>query len=394
MRVEQQYSTSQLRLETQEEAFGRLSSLPVYHEVPKGLVYGNAHIDAVRTSSGVDWWVAHSPSSLSEYIDPTQGDDYARAYEAGVEAFHKQINKYSGLLDADGFWWNYSLQAKAAVEKNLRQVHRISANENHSDRSFTMDIMNATDADLSEEEIGRLERTMQAVSTFTRGKIFDRVMGIVLCADEFFIDHSLGGFNPFSGVMRLNFDEFRDNADALPPRYARYFKGRKDVGVLEITLAHEFGHGMGIRNLGEAAVRGIDINTYAGYSIAGISDEYSYFDTLPGWEHTVIEEGDGESRTVWRFNETVGLEYGEMPPTTYAWTKPREDEGESFGITALNADTSTMRGRAKAAHDMVDLTPAAELGPHTIAIEQVQSEGVFVPGKLQAIKLAVGVPRT
>ncbi|HYH74330.1 MAG TPA: hypothetical protein VD735_00055 [Candidatus Saccharimonadales bacterium] len=397
MSIEHTNHQPPLRVETKEEAYARLAALPVYHDVPAGLEYAEHYIVAYPTRTRIDWGARqYHPGDEYRYADPNANDRHKEVYDMGVEGHKGQLSQYYNILTDDGFWWRNSPRAMNAIDRSLRQVHRVVATEHETGRRSSIDVMNCTKDDLTAEEEHRLERTMQAVSVFTRGKIFSRMAGIVLSSKETFgLDDptAAGDFNNFSGIMHLNMDKLRALDEVTAGRYKAYFGADSDLSAFEIATAHEAGHGMDLRSAEEVRARLMDPYVYAEEPMPnGATGAFSYFDSLPGWTREVAEV-NGKQKDVWRFNEIEAVEYGELPPTNYACTRPSEDVPESFAIAALGGDTSALRQRAKIVGEMVDQAQGRVLGEHVVALGLVQPEnGVYIPRRLQAIKLHVGVP--
>lgn len=230
------------------------------------------------------------------------------------------------------------------------------------------------------------------VGSYTKGKIYDRVKGIVFEPDSEFENHNLGGFNPASGILRVNIDELRGRGqEALAARYARYFRG-SNVKPRQVNIAHELGHGIDLDTVEEAEAHGIDVNKLAG-ALGGRVDNLSAMHNRVGWEHRLEPHptlGDPFKVDRWRLNDALVVESREAPPTGYAAEHPKEDFGESFAIVSLGGDTRTIPERKRIVDETVEKAQARSFEQRNFTVKKADTKnGVYSPSKINALKLNV-----
>jgi hypothetical protein len=310
-----------------------------------------------------------------------------------------EIRQNSGLFDVlttlDGRWWQDS-PAEEDVETSLNEVLRLTVHD-EAGNERVLDVLNCADGELTDQERAAIVRTIQKVGNFTQGKIYSRLNGIVFCSDSAFKDQELGSFHPVSGVMRLNLGQIRDAAGMLPPRYNPYFKGRTDVTAMDITLAHESGHIMGVRYEEEVDKHSLRQPNYAASGLLGMTIGYSAFNNIPSWEWKQRKVGEHWAENDWRHNDTIGAELGEHPPTSYGHKEPDEDEGESFGIVSLDGDATQLRMRQKIISETIERATGTTMeGRQTVSIKKVIPEGgIYRPsGRLAALQVVPFLHKT
>lgn len=243
-------------------------------------------------------------------------------------------------------WWE-GTKIAGEVEGSLYEVFKISTERADGQ---ALDILNCSSTPLSLQDREALLATVSRVSEFTKGKIFDRVKGIVFSAGDKFEDRNLGGYVPSGGYLRLNIDEVRkEEGDELAPRYRRYFKEQPDIGTFEINLAHELGHAMDVQTYHETTASGLDIEAIWHPGVGGSMHNVSAFHRNVGWRHEIQDHASGLMGRIdiWSIDDAMMSERGEYPPTAYAASEPSEDFAESFAIAALGGDLSTLTTRSQ-----------------------------------------------
>jgi hypothetical protein len=387
--LEASYQPRAITVETQEEATRRLREelpvLPPDAEAAPGVV--DMHLVHHKLTSGYQYWsqrYSEPGEDVARVMDPNAGEyESAKEYVKAQDGFYQHV-----LTAADGRWWQGS-KAEQRIGESLREVYQGRAYDDAGTEK-TIDILNCADSDLTEEELASMQEVLTEVGNYTKGKIFSRMRGIVFLPDSDFEDKDLGGFQFASGVMRLNLDEFRAGAGALPPRYQRYFQGRTDVDTPKIVFAHELGHVMDLTTTDEVDALFIDKDQHGWMAMGGRTGDFSAFNRLPGWKHQVVEDDKGFKKDVWNFDVTSALEeaWGETPPTNYGQSKPHEDTGESFAIDSLGGDMSTLRMRQKVLHEMIKNAVGDEMGPlkFTVAKSKLEND-IYRTNKLKGLRL-------
>jgi len=336
-----------------------------------------------------NWRIVYNPSLIGPNARKISSQDLETFAEA-AQAVRNDQHFYEDVLPVyDGAWWRYS-PAEGAVNNSLREVYSVAAHEAAGTRSV-MEVLNCSSIELAADELAILKDTIEQVGKFTRGKIYDRVKGIVFCGDEEFADHDLGGFHFPSGVMRLNMDKLRDAMHTgLPQRYIPYFRGKNNVSAFSITLAHELGHAMDIQTMEEVNRHFISPDQHGYMALGSRTASFSSFNELPGWTYKVVPQGRYGKRDEWRFDVGQALEGREYPPNTYAHTKPSEDMGESFAIAALGGDMSSMPMRRNRIRETIDRAEGREAASHQLEMQKIEpQDGVYRPRKLGALALDV-----
>jgi hypothetical protein len=372
-----------------EEAIEALKRLPVTsgkadeHDPTSLQAYA-----AVSELSGGSFYVPFIDSYVvnptnETLIDPTADTKSAKVFEASKAQLLNENLFYKFALKRTSRWWETSATSlqKVDVEHTLREVWRTII---HMDNETTegIDILNCSPEVLSDDEHEAFSDTLHKISNLTEGKIHSRIKGIILCGDGVLDDKSVGEFNHSTGVMLINISEARRFKGVMPPRYAPFFAPGDALLPLKILTAHELGHAMDIKTIEEAEAHILDVNphrrgyrTMAPNGIIGASS----FDVLPGWT-AAIAKGDYGDTNQWHFNVTEATEFGEAPPTEYAYEEPREDNAESFAIIALGGNTSSMKIRHKLVLQTMELAEGKKLQPHKVDLQHIVGAGeTYVP---------------
>jgi hypothetical protein len=338
-------------------------------------------------SNGRHFWHRWSgedlPEGAKEIVQDGAPDSAILFKEAADKARENDDLLLAIAREAEGRWWTSSL-AEKSVQRGIREGFRIREGRNEAD------ILNCSEHDLTPEQQQSMAKVFGAVSTFTGGKIFDRIKGIVLAPDEDFEKRTVGKDKKLksvlgiiqieNGVISINIDRILEDKSTFE-RYAKYLEGI-DTDLFEVTLAHELGHAMDIKSMQEVKAHDLDTERISW----SWHHDFSTFQEMAGW---LAVKGGGAfaTKTEWSFN---GDETIECVPTDYGLTNPKEDFAETFAIAALGGDLSSMPERQKKLAETIQKAQGeGQIGPKLASIESIDLTLPYPPIKADKLGLRI-----
>ena len=233
------------------------------------------------------------------------------------------------------------------VKNPLLEEYKIRSSEKETD------LLNFTNQELSPEELIEIADALNAIATYTGGKIFDRVPGIVLASSDSFQEGAAGSFSPYFPAVMVNMDAMRNPPDDSYSAFTvSRFPGRK-VTILQFILAHEYGHSMDLNYITEVEAHGINKDE-ANPDWMGYGNKTGSF---CAFKHSLQPASD--ERGLSRRAREGG---------------PEEDFAESFAIASLGGEVRLMPDRYIKLAKTIKLAEGEQfIGPHKVEIKKVES---------------------
>lgn len=314
---------------------------------------------------------------VGDYEVKPDDPNFQQYFEAAEETARQDDVLLKGIQREEGKWW-ISSEAEKAIDDGVHELYRISEGENH------VDLVNCVEQKLTDQEQASIVKVFNAVAQYTGGKIFDRISGIALVPKESFPAQTVGDYQAATGVLRINAEALRDKQDM--GRYDEYFE-EGQTNWFEVVLAHELGHPMDINSLQEADAHGLDRDRINWQAFGGFTNDFSSFQELAGW--AAIKGGaDQIFKTDWEFNAEDGLT--ECVPTEYAGTAPNEDFAETFAITVLGGNVSSLPIRRQKLIETVQKAQGnTQIGPKKVLLEEQDLSQGYPISKIDKVALKI-----
>lgn len=333
---------------------------------------------SVADRVGEEWsWVTsfNEPNTkIMGPVSPIQGhDDVERGIQSSALEMLNNNDQVNDAISRHFRWWDVEPNAmKEDAETRLKEVITVT------DGTRELDILNCSEAVLTEQEEQELTDAIQEVANFTGSKIFDRVRGVVLRQKDRFGEDDAGAYWMAANIVSINLEAIRAVNNELSDRYKPFFTNSENPpSRLAIILAHELGHSMDLNLFNDHVEVDEDGRPL-------LRSGASVFDGKFGWE--LDPNGDN----VWVNNSGLETECHEEVPTDYAArTNPNEDFAETFAIMALGGDMTKLTQRQKIVSDTIQsaVAPSA-YGPFQITSKRQTKLKSKVPENIYVMTYA------
>lgn len=180
---------------------------------------------------------------------------------------------------SDAPWWKTNPLTEK-IKKPPTEIYKLRT------PAGEIDMLNFAEIQLSPDELAQIVETFTNTASFTNGKIYSRIIGIVIAPEECFKrsdDDSqdrpniAGDLNRTNPVVRINIDAVRRPHDDSFGEFIKKRAPGKTVTMLQAILAHELGHAMDLRFIDEIQRNGIDVSKTE-FVFNGVTKEFDAFE--------------------------------------------------------------------------------------------------------------------